>query len=281
MKSCKDFASYIKNETKRSIEKLFYQPTLLVISCDEDIASKIYVRNKKKVCEDCGIGFINEVINVSEFIDNTYIHIDIYGMIQNILEKHKYEYDKCIIQLPLPKKLQGYSLNDILNLIPYRADIDGLREQYLHLSKDELKEEYIPCTPLGIIKYLEWNDIVVSGKKCVIVGRSRLVGIPMAKVLLEKNGTVTICHSYTSNLSEITKTADILIVATGHKNLITADMVKPGSIVIDVGINRTEEGKICGDVDYDNVKEVAGYVTPVPGGVGVITTAMIAYKMCI
>jgi methylenetetrahydrofolate dehydrogenase (NADP+)/methenyltetrahydrofolate cyclohydrolase len=182
--------------------------------------------------------------------------------------------DGIMIQLPLP---QGWDEIALMELIPAEKDVDGLTYENRGMLSD-CSAFHIPCTAFGIIQMLDYYNIDLDGKHCVVIGRSDIVGKPVAQLALMKNATVTICHSHTKNLAEITKQADILIAAVGKEKLITADMVKPGVVVVDVGINRNAEGKLCGDVDFENDKEIASWITPVPGGVGPVTVAMLMYN---
>ena len=182
--------------------------------------------------------------------------------------------DGILLQLPLPKHLDAESA---CSHIPFEKDVDGFSAQNLGLLVQH-KEQVVACTPLGIMKLLEAEGISVGGKRAVVIGRSETVGKPMALLLLNANATVTICHSKTVGLKEICASADILVSAVGRANFVTADMVKEGAVVIDVGMNRDENGKLCGDVDFENVKERASYITPVPGGVGPMTITMLMYN---
>lgn len=262
----KEVAEAIKAEAKETLSK--NGATLTVIIVGEDHASQVYVRNKQKVCEEVGIK--SNIIRLPENTDKKTIK----GLIDKLNADSMV--DGFFIQLPLPKHLASFE-NELTNCISPEKDVDGLTILNVGqlASGNELFVQFKPCTALGCMYMLEKNNVEIDGKHAVIVGRSNIVGKPMANMLLNKNATVTICHSHTKNLAEITKTADILVVAIGKPKYITADMVKEGAVVIDVGINRTEHG-LVGDVDFDNVKEKVSAITPVPKGVGVLTTATLA-----
>lgn len=249
----KAVAQKIKDSVKEQIATMEHKPCLAVIVVGNNPASAVYVRNKKKDCEE--VGMECHVHNLPEDVseDTVCAMICTLNLDPNI--------SGIICQLPLPK---GLNERKILSRINKNKDVDGFYSW-----------KFDPCTPLGIITMLEYYGIVVEGKHCVVVGRSEIVGKPMARMLLDKNGTVTICHSKTKDMASITKQADILVAAVGKRNLITSDMVKDGAVVIDVGINRDENGKLCGDVDFESVAEKASYITPVPGGVGPMTRVML------
>lgn len=225
-------------------------PSLTAIQVSNDPASNVYIRNKRKAFEDMGWRFRHIVLpecstdGIKHFIRELNADDSVHGI---------------IVQLPLPDTIDQ---EDVLWEIAPEKDVDGFNPI----------SDFVPCTTLGIMSMLASYGIQIQGKHAVVVGRSEIVGKPTAKNLLANDATVTVCHSRTPNLAEFTRTADILVVAAGKPNLITADMVKPGAVVIDVGINRVE-GKLVGDVDFDGVKNVAGWITPVPGGVGVMTVA--------
>ena len=245
-------------ELKNEVSKLKRKPSIVVIQVGDDPASSVYVKNKEKSALDLGCVF--EHIKFDADVDEDLI----LGKIDKLNEDDNV--DGIIVQMPLPSK---FNTTKIQNRVSHKKDIDGLTDinaGLLFHNKDTL----IPCTPKGIMEMLDYYNISVSGKHVVIVGRSELVGRPLMSLMLNNNATVTICHSYTSNLKDICKKADILVAAVGKKHMITKDMVKKGAVVIDVGINR-EDGKLYGDVDFDNVKDVASYITPVPGGVGQMT----------
>ena len=234
-------------------------PGLAVILVGNNPASAVYVRNKRKACNDIGINSyeINLPIDVSE--DELLDNIKKLNADPNV--------HGILVQLPLPKHINEQK---IISAIDVNKDVDAFHPS--NVGRIFIGNyTFLPCTPAGIVDLLDYYGICVEGKRCVVVGRSNIVGKPMAHLLLERNGTVTVCHSRTPELSEYTKEADILIVAIGRPEFISADMVKPGAVVIDVGINRTSEGKLVGDVDFDSVSKVASYLTPVPGGVGPMT----------
>lgn len=234
-------------------------PGLAVIIVGEDPASCVYVRNKARACEE--VGFYSEVIRMDENTPEDEVVSKIHSLNENPA------IHGILVQLPLPKLLNE---SRILSAITPSKDVDVfLPENVGKLSLGSA--EVLPCTPAGVMTMLQESKIDICGKECVVVGRSNIVGKPMAMMLLAANGTVTVCHSKTKNLAEITSRADILIAAIGKPKFITADMVKPGACVIDVGINRDSDGKLVGDVDFVNVEPLASYITPVPGGVGPMT----------
>ena len=247
----------------QEIKKKGVFPKLAVIMVGEDGASKIYVRNKSKACEELGIEF-------EEFLlDNTTTQEQLLKLINDL--NNRKEVHGILLQSPIPGHLD---INEAFRTIAPEKDVDGFNP--INVGKLVLGQEtFISCTPFGIIKLLEEYNIDIEGKNAVVIGRSNIVGKPMLQCLLNKNATVTICHSKTKNLPEITKNADILVCALGKAKFVKKDMVKQGAIVIDVGINRNEEGKVCGDVDFEEVSKVASYITPVPGGVGPMTIAML------
>jgi methylenetetrahydrofolate dehydrogenase (NADP+)/methenyltetrahydrofolate cyclohydrolase len=237
-------------------------PGLVIITIGDDPASAVYVRNKIKACEECGIHPMHHKFH--EDVDTETVKRTI------LLANEDPTVAGIMVQLPLP---MGWDARELMELIDPKKDVDGLT--YTNIGMLWADGPYhCPCTAKGIEWLLHENGIRFSGKHVVIVGRSDIVGKPMAAIALENNATVTICHSKTKNLAEHTKIADILIVAVGKPGLITGDMVKPDAVVVDVGINRTENG-LVGDVDFDSVAEVAGWITPVPGGVGPMTVAML------
>lgn len=267
--SGKVFASQLKEEAKQKVEmmqaKYGITPGLAVIIVGEDPASKVYVANKEKGCRETGI--YSEVIRMPEDTDKEMLLAEIHRL--NRDEK----IHGILVQLPLPKQIRAAEA-EILEAISPLKDVDGfhpINVGNLSIGKDAL----VPCTPHGCIRMLEMAGIPIAGKHAVIIGRSNIVGKPMAQLLLSHNATVTVCHSRTENLADITCQADILVAAVGRPYFVTADMVKKGAVVIDVGINRLENKKIVGDVDFDNVAPIAGAITPVPGGVGLLTIAML------
>ena len=239
------------------------KPGLAVVIVGSDPASQVYVRNKKKGCEE--VGFYSEV---HEMPEETTMD-ELLAKIEEL--KNNPSIHGILVQLPLPKHLDEKA---VIDAIPPEKDVDAFHP--VNTGKIMIGDySFLPCTPAGVMKMLEYEQISVEGKECVVVGRSNIVGKPMAMLLLHANGTVTVCHSRTKNLADVTRRADILVVAIGKANFITADMVKEGAVVIDVGMNRNAEGKLCGDVDFANVKEKASAITPVPGGVGVMTITML------
>ena len=253
-------AEKCKESIKERIKKLSKVPGLAVIRIGDDEASKIYVRLKNKMCEELGINFMEHHLN------EAVTQKDLISLI-NELNNSK-DVNGILLQSPIP-----YHLNilEAFQTIAPEKDVDGFSP--INVGKlVQRQESFAPCTPVGIMKMLKEYDIDVSGKHCVVIGRSNIVGRPMAELLLNANATVTICHSKTQNLKEIVKTADVVVVAIGKPKFITADMIKEGAVVIDVGINRIPNSKkIVGDVDFENVKEKCSYITPVPGGVGPMT----------
>lgn len=239
------------------------QPGLAVILVGDDPASHVYVRNKVKACEDAGIRSVKEQYPADmteaallERIATLNADPSIHGI---------------LVQMPLPKHIDPHK---VIEAIATSKDVDG----YSVLSAGELMtglEGFRPCTPYGCMKLIESTGVSLKGKHAVVIGRSNTVGKPMGLLLLQANATVTICHSGTADLGYHTRQADIVVAATGRRNTLTADMVKPGAIVIDVGINRDENGKLCGDVDFAGIQEVASHITPVPGGVGPMTITML------
>ena len=236
---------------------------LAVILVGDDPASQVYVRNKIKACDEVGIkSFLCKLPAESTFDE-------VAGTIRYLNENP--DVSGMILQLPLPKHLDE---NSLLDLIDPEKDVDGCH----YVQKGRLwtgRDSLVACTPYGVMKLLEYYDISLQGKNAVVIGRSNLVGKPLAQLLLDANCTVTICHSKTQNLAEITSRADIVCVAIGTAKFLTSDMVKNGAVVIDVGMDRDENGKLCGDVDFDSVAPKCSYITPVPGGVGPMTVTML------
>lgn len=262
----KALAAKIKEDVKvRAVEfekKYGRKVGLAVVKAGDDPASAIYVRNKIKACEACNIA------SYAHYFDGNVTEAALIDRIR-ALNADK-NIDGILVQLPLPKHIDERS---VLSEILPSKDADGFHVE--NAGKLFLGEKStVACTPRGIIELIKSTGISICGKHAVVVGRSNIVGKPTAVLLLQNNATVTVCHSKTENLGEVTRTADILVAAVGRKKFITADMVKPGAVVIDVGMNRDESG-LFGDVDFDSVKDVAGYITPVPGGVGPMTIAML------
>jgi len=238
-------------------------PKLAVILVGDDPASKIYVNNKNKACQKVGIEFEEHL-----FPEKT-TQEELDSLIDSLNERD--DINGILLQYPIPDHLD---VDEAFRRISPKKDVDGFNP--VNVGKLALGQDtFVSCTPFGIMKMLEFYNIEPEGKHAVIIGRSNIVGKPMAQCLLKANSTVTICHSRTKNLSEITKQADILVVAIGKPQFVTEDMVKEGAVVIDVGINRLEDGKIVGDVDFENVNKKASYITPVPGGVGPMTITML------
>lgn len=256
----------IKENLKTEVDELKKNgifPKLAVIMVGEDPSSKIYVRNKSIACEEIGIEYEEYLLK-----DDTTME-ELLGLINKLNQDDSV--NGILLQSPIPR---GLDINEAFKAIDPKKDVDGFNPcnvGKLCLGQDSL----ISCTPYGIIRLLEEYGIEIEGKDAVVVGRSNIVGKPMMQCLLNKNATVTICHSKTIKLERATKKADILVVAVGKPKFVTKDMVKEGAIVVDVGINRGEDGKLCGDVDYDEVSKIASYITPVPGGVGPMTIAML------
>lgn len=258
----KIISAKIKEELKAEIKTYMIKPCLAVIQIGNDEASNVYISAKQKACSEVGIYLKH--IKFDE--DSREIEI-----INKIIELNNDEYvHGILLQLPIPEK---FNEEKLINYISRNKDVDGLTD--INVGKlINNKKCLVSCTPQGIIKLLEESGVSIPGKNVVIVGRSKLVGKPLISLFLNNDATVTVCHSKTNNLKEFTKNADILVVAVGKKHLITEDMVKKDSVVIDVGINRID-GKLYGDVDYENVKNKVSLITPVPGGVGPMTVAML------
>lgn len=265
----KVFAAKLKEEAGKKAQELKAKygitPGLAVIIVGENPASQVYVRNKHKACTE--LGFYSEGVELPA----TTTREELLAEIQRLNNDEKIH--GILVQLPLPKELQPYE-SEVLEAINPLKDVDGFHPVNVGRLVTGQKA-LVPCTPHGCLRMLELAEIPVEGANAVIIGRSNIVGKPMLHLLLGKNATVTICHSRTKNLAEITRQADILVVAVGKAGFVTADMIKPGAAVIDVGINRIAPKKLVGDVDFEAVKEVAGAITPVPGGVGLLTIAML------
>lgn len=265
----KVFAAKLKEEAGKKAQELKAKygitPGLAVIIVGENPASQVYVRNKHKACTE--LGFYSEGVELPA----TTTREELLAEIQRLNNDEKIH--GILVQLPLPKELQPYE-SEVLEAINPLKDVDGFHPVNVGRLVTGQKA-LVPCTPHGCLRMLELAEIPVEGANAVIIGRSNIVGKPMLHLLLGKNATVTICHSRTKNLAEITRQADILVAAVGKAGFVTADMVKTGAAVIDVGINRIAPKKLVGDVDFEAVKEVAGAITPVPGGVGLLTIAML------
>lgn len=238
-------------------------PGLAVVLVGNDSASRVYVNNKKKACEE--IGIYSEEYTMPEETTQE----QLMELIDTLNKSEKVH--GILVQLPLPRHLNE---KEVINTIRPEKDVDAFHPA--NVGKIMIGDfDFVPCTPAGVMELIHESGIDVAGKECVVIGRSNIVGKPQAMLLLHENGTVTICHSRTKDLKEVTKRADILVAAVGKAKFVTSDMVKKGAVVIDVGMNRDENGKLCGDVDFEQVKEVAGAITPVPGGVGPMTIAML------
>ena len=264
-----ELAKKLKNEMRMEVsalkEKYGRVPHLVVIMVGDDPASQSYVKGKSKACDEVGIQ------NTTVYLDKDISQVELLRRIQEFNLNDKV--DGILVQLPLPPHIDEHA---VMNFINPKRDVDGFHP----FNVDGLytgKECIYPCTPKGIIKLLDYANVLIKGANVVVIGRSNIVGLPVAKMLLDRDATVTVCHSKTQGLSEITKKADILVVAIGKPKFVTEDMVREGAVVIDVGVNRVD-GKLCGDVDFENVKEVAGAITPVPGGVGPMTVAMLMWN---
>lgn len=262
----KALAAQIRGEIKERVKNFGKTVTLAVVIAGEDPASQIYVRNKIRACEEAGLRSVCVRLPgdcTQQKLEQTLIELANDKTVNGIL-----------LQLPLPK---GLNERAALSKIPVEKDVDGFCEENagkLAMNRGGI----VACTPLGVMKMLQSAGVSLCGKRAVVLGRSNTVGRPMASLLLNADATVTICHSKTQNLKELCQEADILIAAIGKPKYVTADMVKPGAVVIDVGINRLADGKICGDVDFESVSKTASAITPVPGGVGPMTIAMLLYN---
>ena len=260
----KAVSQFVKDEVKKEVSALGEKGVsvgLAVIIVGNDPASRTYVNNKKKACEATGI--ISEEYALPE---ETTME-ELLALIKELNAKKSINGILC--QLPLPKHLDEKAV--IENIDPIK-DVDAFHAVNTgHIMIGDYS--FLPCTPAGIMEMLKYYNIEIEGKECVVIGRSNIVGKPMAMLLLQKNGTVTVCHSRTKNLKEVTSRADILVAAVGIPYFVTADMVKDGAVVIDVGMDRNKEGKLCGDIDFAEVEKKASYITPVPGGVGPMTIA--------
>lgn len=262
----KVISAHIKQQVKTQVEELKAQgtePCLAVIIVGDDFASRTYVNNKKKTCEEVGIRSLEFAMPAETTQEELLELVNKLNADETV--------NGILCQLPIPKHIDE---KVILNAILPEKDVDAfhpVNAGHIMIGDCVLK----PCTPAGIMEMLKYEGIDVCGKNCVVIGRSNIVGKPMAMLLLGASGTVTVCHSKTENLSDITRSADILVAAVGKAKFVTADMVKEGAVVIDVGMNRDEDGKRCGDVDFEAVKDKASHITPVPGGVGLMTVAML------
>ncbi len=262
----KAIAAAVRGEVAAEVENMKQAgvtPGLAVILVGDDPASRIYVNNKKKACAE--VGFYSEEITLPADTTEEQL-LEVVAQLNNRADIHG-----ILCQLPLPRPLSDKT---VIEAISPAKDVDAFHATNVgHIMIGDYT--FLPCTPAGVMELLKRSGVEVEGKQCVVIGRSNIVGKPMAMLLLQQNGTVTICHSKTQNLKDICRTADILVAAVGRAKFVTADMVKPGAAVIDVGMNRDENGKLCGDVDFAAVEPIAGYITPVPGGVGPMTIAML------
>lgn len=262
----KAVSAAVKERVKNEVAALKDQgvsAALAVIIVGSDPASRVYVNNKKKACEMTGIKSVEYALGEETTQEQLLELIDKLNADKNI--------NGILCQLPLPKQIDEKT---VIERIDPNKDVDCF--SCVNVGKMWVGDgTFKPCTPAGVMELLKAYDIDVAGKNCVIVGRSNIVGKPMAALLLEKNATVTVCHSKTKNLKEICSNADVIVAAVGRAKFVTADMVKDGAVLVDVGINRNENGKLCGDIDFENVKDIASYITPVPGGCGPMTIAML------
>lgn len=262
----KELANKVKEEVKAKVERMAennQDVLLVVIQIGDNAASSTYVKNKENACKYCGIKSL--VLKFREEITEG----DLIGLIHTLNLDNKV--NGILVQLPLPKHIDEYK---VIQSITPEKDVDGFHE--INVGKLMIGEDtFVPCTAKGIIELLKENDIEIEGKRCVVVGRSNIVGKPTAIELLRNNGTVTVCHSKTKGLAEICKQADILVCAIGKPKFFNKDYIKEGAVVVDVGIHRQENGTLCGDVDFENVKDIVSAITPVPRGVGAMTVAML------
>ena len=253
----------LREQTAAFVKSNGFAPGLAVILVGEDPASQVYVRNKARACEE--VGFYSEVHRLPESTTQA----ELLGLIDRLNADEKIH--GILVQLPLPKHLDEGEL--LLRIAPEK-DVDGFHPCNVGMLTIGAPA-FVPCTPAGIMELLRRYGIDPDGKRCVVVGRSNIVGKPMALLLMAANGTVTVCHRHTKNTEALTREADILVCAVGRAHFLTADMVKEGAVVIDVGMNRDENGKLCGDVDFETVAPKCSYITPVPGGVGPMTITML------
>lgn len=264
--SGKEVSARVKSELKTEVEALAAKgtmPGLAVVIVGDDSASKVYVANKEKACAELGMYSEKYALPAETTEEELLALIEKLNNDDNI--------HGILVQLPLPKHLDDKT---IINNIRPEKDVDAFHPT--NVGRIMIGDfDFVPCTPAGIMELIHESGVEVEGKECVVIGRSNIVGKPMSMLLLHENGTVTVCHSRTKELKEQTKRADILVAAVGIPKFVTADMVKEGAVVIDVGMDRDENGKLCGDVDFDSVEPVAGAITPVPGGVGPMTIAML------
>ena len=259
----KAVSAAVKEQVRAEIERDGLDIGLAVVIVGDDPASRVYVNNKKKACEVCGIKSYEYALPAETTEEQLLELIDALNFDDKV--------NGILVQLPLPRHLDE---EKVIKRISPLKDVDAFSAE--NVGKIMIGNyAFLPCTPAGCMELIHSTGVEVSGKECVVIGRSNIVGKPMAMLLLHENGTVTICHSRTKDLAEVCRRADILVAAVGKPNFVTADMVKDGAVVIDVGINRLDNGKLCGDVKFDEVSEKAGWITPVPGGVGPMTIAML------
>lgn len=262
----KKLAAKIRSEIKADTEKLIsrgVKPGLAVVLVGEDPASKVYVRNKKLACEE--VGFLSEEYDLPE----TTTEEELLSLIDKLNKKS--DIHGILVQAPLPKHIDFKKVTETISPL---KDVDAFHP--FNVGKIMIGDfDFLPCTPAGVMELIKLSGTDLTGKNCVVVGRSNIVGKPQSMLLLKENATVTICHSKTENLPSFTSKADVLVVAVGRAEMIKGDMIKPGAVVIDVGMNRNADGKLVGDVDFAEASEVASYITPVPGGVGPMTITML------
>ena len=259
----KEISAAIREEIKAGVQGMSVRPGLAVVLVGDDPASAVYVRNKSKACAEVGI--YSEVYRLPEETGRE----QLLGLIEQLNQSPLIH--GILVQLPLPKHLDP---EEVIMAIDPAKDVDAFHP--VNVGKIMIGNyDFLPCTPAGVMELLHRSGIEVSGKECVVIGRSNIVGKPQAMLLLHENATVTVCHSKTRNLPSVCRRADILVSAVGKPKFVAADMVKDGAVIIDVGMNRDENGKLCGDVDFEPVSEKASYITPVPGGVGPMTITML------
>lgn len=253
----------VAKETAQLKDEKGIKVGLAVVIVGDNPASRVYVNNKKKACEEVGFQSFEYALDESTTQEQLLDLVDVLNRDARV--------NGILVQLPLPKHIDETA---VINAISPDKDVDAFHP--VNVGKIMIGDySFLPCTPAGVMELIASTGVEISGKNCVVIGRSNIVGKPMSMLLLHKSGTVTICHSKTQNLKEVCANADILVAAVGRPNFVTADMVKEGAVVIDVGINRLENGKLCGDVDFESVEKKAGYITPVPGGVGPMTISML------
>lgn len=265
----KALAAQVRASVKPAVERLAQRgirPGLAVILVGNNPASRAYVRNKIRACADTGVQ--SQLRELPGDIAEPALLEEVRALNRNP------QVHGILVQLPLPKHIDS---TRVLHAVAPEKDVDGFHPANLGALVEGVRG-VVPCTPAGIMQMLKHEDIALAGRNAVVLGRSSIVGKPMALLLLQRNATVTICHSHTRPLGEVTRRADVLVAAVGRARLVTADLVKPGACVIDVGINRADDGKLVGDVDFESVSEVAGSITPVPGGVGPMTVAMLIHN---